>query len=343
MIIGLTGTLASGKGVVSDFLKEKGFVYLSLSNEVREIAKEKKIEITRENLQNSANQLRHEKGAGVFAEIVKEKIINQQYSKAVVDGIRNPAELEVLKKLKNFFLVAVDAPKEIRFKRMFERNRESDPKTWEDFLKVDTRDLGEEDEKGQQVGKCMEKADFNLINDSSFDEAKAKVKELYDKILLKIPRPNWDEYFMKMAALVAERSTCHRHNVGAVIVKGKRIMTTGYNGAAKGVKDCLDLGCIKNQQNLASGIGYETCRAIHAEQNAIIQAGVHGINISDSIMYCTHTPCMICAKAIVNANIKEVVSYHDFEGDRGAKTFLAEAGILLRKIDRPSGIIDFKD
>ena len=158
----------------------------------------------------------------------------------------------------------------------------------------------------------------------------------------KYKRPSWDEYFMKMASLVAERSTCLRHHVGAIIVKKKRVLTTGYNGAAKGVKDCFELGCLRDELEIESGTRHEICRAIHAEQNAIIQAGVHGINISNSTMYCTHTPCMICAKMIVNAGIKEVISYHDY-ADEEARKFLKEAGVNLRKIPRPDNTIIFKD
>lgn len=155
-------------------------------------------------------------------------------------------------------------------------------------------------------------------------------------------RPNWDEYFMKVAALVAERSTCLRHHVGAIIVKDKRIMTTGYNGAAKGVKDCLELGCMRDALGIASGTRHEICRAIHAEQNAIIQAAFHGNSIKGAVIYSTHTPCMICAKMIVNAGITEVVSYHDY-ADEDARKFLAEAGVNLRKVERPAAEITFKD
>jgi dCMP deaminase len=121
-------------------------------------------------------------------------------------------------------------------------------------------------------------------------------------------RPSWDEYFMKLAWLVAERSTCERHHVGAIIVEDKRILTTGYNGAASGTKDCLSLGCLRNVMNIPSGQRHEICRAIHAEQNAIIQGGYHGINIKSSTLYCTHSPCVLCAKMIVNAGIKKVVA-----------------------------------
>ena len=155
-------------------------------------------------------------------------------------------------------------------------------------------------------------------------------------------RPSWDEYFMKLAALVAERSTCLRHHVGAVVVKGKRVLTTGYNGAARGIPDCLDLGCLRNELKIPSGTRHEICRAIHAEQNAIIQAGIHGINIDGGTLYSTHTPCMICAKMVANAGIKEVVSYQDY-ADEDARKFLSDAGLVLRKLDRPGNIISFKD
>ncbi len=148
-------------------------------------------------------------------------------------------------------------------------------------------------------------------------------------------RPSWDEYFLKVAYLVAERSTCLRHHVGAVIVKDNRILTTGYNGAAAHVKDCRELGCLRDELDIPSGQRHEICRAIHAEQNAIIQAGKMGVNINNSTMYCTHSPCIICAKMIVNAGIKRFVT----SGDYTDKTFLhlfEAAGIEFVKIKRPN-------
>ncbi len=342
MIIGLTGTLAAGKGVVSDYLKEEGFIYLSHSDELRELLKERGIEITRKNLQDEGNKLREKEGGDALTKRIKKKIKSKKYNDFIVDSIRNPAEVKSLRELKNFFLVVVDAPQKKRFKRIKERNRENDPQTWGDFVKVDKRDQEEDNENGQQVKKCMEMADFKLINDGSLEEVRKKINKLYREIERRIPRPTWDEYFMKLASLVAERSTCLRHNVGAIIVKNKRVLTTGYNGAAKGVKDCLELGCLRDELNIKSGTRHEICRAIHAEQNAIIQGGLHGINIEDGIMYCTHTPCMICAKMIVNAGIKEVVSYHDY-ADKEARDFLKMAGVKLRKIKRPNSRIKFKD
>jgi dCMP deaminase len=139
-------------------------------------------------------------------------------------------------------------------------------------------------------------------------------------------RPSWDEYFMKLAWLAAERSTCLRHHVGAVIVKDRRILTTGYNGAAAGVKDCVELGCLRDELNIPSGQRHEICRAIHAEQNAIIQGGFQGVNIKGSTLYCTHSPCALCAKMIVNAGIKKTLMGITYP-DNFYKKLFSEAGV----------------
>ncbi|MCX7941286.1 MAG: dCMP deaminase family protein [Endomicrobia bacterium] len=150
----------------------------------------------------------------------------------------------------------------------------------------------------------------------------------------KIKRISWDEYFLKLAFLVAERSTCRRHHVGAVIVRDRRILTTGYNGAPSGCKDCLELGCLREELGIPSGQRHELCRAVHAEQNAIIQAGVHGIDITGSTMYCTHSPCIICAKMIVNAKIKRFVTYKDYS-DESFKQLFSESKVEFVRLDLP--------
>jgi len=148
------------------------------------------------------------------------------------------------------------------------------------------------------------------------------------------PRASWDDYFMKIAMIVGERSTCRRHHVGAVIVKNKRMLTTGYNGAAAGLKDCIELGCLRDAQDIPSGKNHEICRAIHAEQNSIIQAGLHGVNVEGSTMYCTHPPCILCAKMIINAGIKKYITYGQYP-DQNALDLLKEAKIEFEKIERP--------
>jgi len=157
--------------------------------------------------------------------------------------------------------------------------------------------------------------------------------------MTEIKRPSWDEYFLKIAMLVAERSTCRRHKVGAVVVKNKRILTTGYNGAAAGVKDCLELGCLRDKNNIPSGERHEICRAIHAEQNAIIQAGLHGVNIEGAVIYCTHPPCILCAKMLANAKVKRYVTYGNY-ADEEAKKLLNEIGIGFVRLDKPEDKIN---
>ncbi len=147
-------------------------------------------------------------------------------------------------------------------------------------------------------------------------------------------RPEWDEYFLKLAYLVAERSTCLRHHVGAVIVRNKHILTTGYNGAASGVKDCSELGCLRDKNGIPSGERHEICRAIHAEQNAIIQGSLHGIDVSGSTIYCTHSPCILCAKMIVNAKIKKFVTGGRYS-DKTFRKLFKEAGITYKEIKLP--------
>lgn len=119
-------------------------------------------------------------------------------------------------------------------------------------------------------------------------------------------RPSWDDYFMDIAELVASRSTCRRRQVGAVIVKDRRIISTGYNGAPRGVSHCLDVGCLREQLGVPSGERHELCRAVHAEQNAIIQAALHGVSTNGATLYCTTQPCVLCAKMLLNAGIKEI-------------------------------------
>ena len=147
-------------------------------------------------------------------------------------------------------------------------------------------------------------------------------------------RPSIDEYFLKIASVVAERSTCLRHHVGAVAVFNKHILTTGYNGAGAGLKDCLELGCLRDAQNIASGTRHEICRAIHAEQNVIIQASLKAVNLEGCTVYCTHTPCIMCAKMLVNAKIKRLVTFGQYNDTAFVELF-KEAGIQLDMLAKP--------
>ena len=146
----------------------------------------------------------------------------------------------------------------------------------------------------------------------------------------KITRPSWEEYFMGITQLVAQRSTCLRRQVGAILVRDKRIITTGYNGAPSRINHCLDVGCLREQMGIPSGERHELCRGLHAEQNAIIQAAIHGANIKGTTLYCTNMPCSICTKMLINVQIVDIY-YKEGYSDSLAADLLAEAGIVPKK------------
>ncbi len=147
-------------------------------------------------------------------------------------------------------------------------------------------------------------------------------------------RPSWDEYFMEIASLVARRSTCLRRQVGAVLVKDRNILATGYNGTPSGIRHCDETGCLRELQQVPSGQRHELCRGLHAEQNAIIQAAKHGINISGSTLYCTNSPCVICSKMLINAGIR-IIFYRQGYPDSLSRLMLEEAGVRALQCNFP--------
>ena len=143
-------------------------------------------------------------------------------------------------------------------------------------------------------------------------------------------RPSWDEYFLEVAQLVAKRATCLRRQVGAVLVKDKKILSTGYNGAPSGLKHCFDIGCIREKLRIPSGQRHELCRGLHAEQNVLLQAALYGTSTKGSALYITNQPCAICAKMLINAGIKEIIIADGYP-DKLAQDFLKQAKIKVRK------------
>lgn len=144
-------------------------------------------------------------------------------------------------------------------------------------------------------------------------------------------RPSWDQYFMDITRLVATRSTCMRRQVGAVLVKDRNILATGYNGVPSGISHCEAVGCLRERLKVPSGERHELCRGLHAEQNAIIQAALHGISIEGATLYCTHQPCVLCAKMMINVRVTKVV-YQQSYPDETALDFLQQAGIEVVRV-----------
>ncbi len=147
----------------------------------------------------------------------------------------------------------------------------------------------------------------------------------------RLVRPSWNEYFMGIADLVAGRATCIRRKVGAVLVKDRRILCSGYNGAPAGLPHCGETGCLRRQLNVPSGVKHELCRGVHAEQNVIIQAAYHGVAVAGATLYCTNQPCSICAKMLINAGIREIY-FRDGYDDPLALDMFDRGGVILTQI-----------
>jgi dCMP deaminase len=146
-------------------------------------------------------------------------------------------------------------------------------------------------------------------------------------------RPSWDEYFLEMAQLVSKRSTCLRRQVGAVAVRDKRVLATGYNGAPSGLAHCTDIGCIRQKAGIPSGQRQELCRGLHAEQNVIIQAGIHKVDLKGATLYVTNQPCVTCTKMLISTGIEEIIILDGYP-DRLARQMLKEASIKLKRFKK---------
>jgi dCMP deaminase len=331
MIIGLTGENCAGKSTVAEYLMKKGFYYYSLSDVIREELKAEGTPITRENLIGKGNALREKFGPGILGTKIGQKL--QDDKNYVIDSIRNPAEVDALRKLGRFFLMYVNAPDEIRFERIKSRGREEDPRTYEAFIRIEKLEMDNIEKTKQNLKGTFALADKSIINDGD-------VNELYDKIdqalggfsgEFKLSRPSWDDYFMGIAKVVASRSNCVKRKVAAVIVKDKRIISTGYNGTPRGTRNCSDGGCPRCNSFGQSGKNLDECVCSHGEENAIVQASYHGISIKDSVIYTTFSPCLLCTKMIINSGMKEVVYNVDYPMAETPMRLLKEAGVKVRQ------------
>ena len=330
MIIGLTGKNGSGKGEVARFLKERGFDYLSLSDVLREELKKRRKPVTRENLVQLGNELRKKFGPDILAKRTVERIeVDKNY---VVDSIRHPAEVKALKAGNGFVLLNVTAPPQIRFARLKKRGRENDPKTVQQFKTLEKTEEKSTVRSDQQLDQAIKLADLKIQNAGTLKELHDEITRIVMAVAQKKKRPNWDEYFLGIAKVVALRSNCVKRKVAAVIVKDKRIIATGYNGTPRGVKNCNEGGCPRCNQMASSGTKLDECLCSHGEENAITQSAYHGVNIKDSTLYTTYSPCLLCTKMIINSGIQEVVFNVNYPLGETSMRLLKEAGVTVRKV-----------
>lgn len=337
MRIVLVGKAGSGKDTVADYLVNNyGFRKYAFADKMKEIisslfpykcVREK----PRSLLQNIGTYFRSIDEM-VWVDYLLRRIETDMPQHAVISDCRYANELVACMNV-GFTPVLIDCPKEIRDKRIIARG--DAPLTEEQENHPSETDVFE------FIKTLSSPIPYTIENTGTLEELYNSVDELmtlfgiekHKQFTLTIQRPSWHKTFMDIAEIVARRSTCLRRQVGAVLVKDKRIIATGYNGAPKGLAHCIDKGhCLRTQGNVPPGKMHELCRAVHAEENCIIQAGVFGVSTTGASLYVTHFPCSLCARSIINAGIRQVYYLHGYP-DRLAGSLLQEAGIEVVKLE----------
>ena len=329
MVIGLTGRNASGKGLVAEFLQAKGFDYLSLSDFIREEVTKRGHEVTRERLIEVGRDLRARFGNGYLAQqTLKQLDEDRNY---VVDSFRHPEEVEKFRNLRDFYLLALEAEAKTRYQRIRARARESDPVEFEEFLRLEEEEISSPRSEGQKLSESASLADCTVENNGTKEELCSQVSSWLQKLMPQLSRPDWDEYFMRMAKVAALRSNCVKRKVAAVIVRDKRVISTGYNGTPRGTRNCFEGGCPRCNQLADSGTQLDDCLCSHGEENAITQAAYHGVSVKDGVLYTTFSPCLTCTKMIINSGIREVVYNLEYPLSDTSFQLLQEAGLVCRQ------------
>jgi len=335
MRVGVAGRNGAGKSEVVSFLESRSFHAASLSDVIRHELSRDGLEPTREHMIERGRALRRAHGPAVLAQRVIALLPSGSHH--VLDSIRHPAEVEALRAAGPFLLVWVDAPEAVRFERIQARGRTGDATTLEGFREQEQRELTSSEDSGQKLNEVQALADVVVTNEGGLPDLHAQLQTLLRSALRFEDRPSWDEYFMRIATVVASRSNCIKRMVGAVVVADRRIISTGYNGTPRGVRNCNEGGCPRCNGVEASGARLDECLCSHAEENGIVQAAYHGVSLADATIYTTHCPCLICTKLIINSGIREVVYAADFpKGDVSAALF-REAGIKCRQLNERSG------
>ncbi len=356
--------MGCGKGEIVKILEKEGFMYVTLSMMVREEARNRGLQEEREILMEVGNSMRSEGGAGVLSQKALEKINSMNHDKWVIDGIRNPSEIEELRRNKNVYIIGVSANKELLVKRILSRGRDSDAKEKSEILRKIEREWGvNEPIDGQQVGKCIEMVDVLIENEGTLEDLQNKFMSYYNSLRDKNMdsfRPSKDEYYLDLAKSVCRRSTCMKVEIGAVIIRDDQVVATGYCGAPRGTKSSQEHGfCLRKKLGIPSGHRYEMCRSVHAEQNAIISAARSGTSLLGGDMYIYGKlqgingevidafPCFICKKMLINAGLKRIIcslkegGYKIFEVNDWIKEW-AENDIIDDKFQYGEGYKDLK-
>jgi dCMP deaminase len=332
MILGVAGLNASGKGEVVSFLAQRSFYAHSLSDGIRNLLRERGLAETRERMIETGRELRTLEGPAALAQrLVTQLHADRNY---VIDSIRHPAEVAALRAAgQRFRLIWVEASEATRFARTRARARAGDPATLEEMRRLEARELASDDPAGQQLLAVKALADDTLRNDGTLAELHEQLGRLL-RANLYFARPDWDEYFMSIARVVATRSNCVKRKVAAVVTVDRRIIATGYNGTPRGVTNCNEGGCPRCNAFGPGGADLGECVCSHAEENAITQSAYHGVSVRGATIYSTFCPCLMCTKMIINAGVAEVVFSADYPLGDVSLRLLREAGVKVRQIGK---------
>jgi dCMP deaminase len=334
MILGVAGLNGAGKGEVVRFLAARSFDPHSLSDVIREELRARGLAETRERMIEIGRALREAEGPGALAERLSRRLAPDRNH--VIDSIRHPAEVEVLRRRsERFQLLWVEAAEATRLARIRARARPGDPESQEQLRELEGRELGSPDAAAQQLLAVRELAEIAIANDGSLEELHAALQRLLGRSLY-FERPSWDEYFMSIARVVATRSNCVKRKVAALITLDRRIISTGYNGTPRGVRNCNEGGCPRCNAFAEGGTRLDECLCSHGEENALTQAAYHGVSVRGGTLYTTFCPCLICTKMIINAGLLEVVYNASYPLSEVSLALLREAGVKVRQVALPS-------
>jgi dCMP deaminase len=347
MIIGITGTLGSGKGTIVEFLKEeKGFGHYSVRDFLSEEILRKGLDVNRDSMVSVANDLRAKGGVSYIVEELYKRALKKG-GDVVIESLRCPGEIEALKRKGEFVLFAVDADVENRYARIVERESLTDSVSFDKFLNQEVVEMRNSDPNKQNLKRCIEMADYCFKNDWTIADLHGKIEKVIEtkgfwgkrekRSVRNSVRPSWDEYFMEICRTVAKRATCDRGKSGCVVVRNKQILVTGYVGSPKSLPHCDEVGHQLEDTIHEDGVKRTHCiRTTHAEQNAICQAAKLGIPIEKATLYCKMEPCPVCAKMIINSGLKRVVCEKRYQS--GAQSLLEQAGVkvevLIDEVER---------
>lgn len=324
--IGITGTIGAGKGTIVDYLIEKrGFVHYSVRAFLTEEIERRGLPVNRDSMTQVGNELRAQHGPSYIVEQLYEKA-QRADTNCIIESVRTPGEVAALRGKPHFYLFAVDADPKVRYERVVLRGSETDHISYDTFISDEQREMDNTDPNKQNLGVCIAQADYRFDNGGSIEELQQQVERVLGKLL----RPTWDEYFMELANTASKRATCDRGRSGCVIVKDKQLLVTGYVGSPAGLPHCDEVGHLFRQTIDADGkISTHCVRTVHAEQNAICQAARRGIALDGATLYCRMTPCRTCAMLIINCGIKRVVCERKYHSGEESEELFRQAGVQL--------------